>query len=44
MTVKLLLLEACEETGLSDLPPGTQVWSRDHTYRFDGRTVEVHED
>ena len=36
--------EAYEETGLASLPPGTPVWTRDHTYRFDGRTVEVHED
>ena len=36
--------EAYEETGLTALPPGVPVWSRDHTYRFDGRTVEVHED
>ena len=28
----------------SALPPGTPVWTRDHTYRFDGRSVEVHED
>lgn len=36
--------EAYEETGLSALPEGVPVWSRDHTYRFDGRTTEVHED
>ena len=36
--------EAHEETGLADLPPGTPVWTRDHTYEFDGRTMEVHED
>lgn len=23
---------------------GTLVWTRDHTYRYDGRTVDVHED
>lgn len=36
--------EAYEETGLAVLPPGDHVWTREHTYRFDGRTVEVHED
>jgi 8-oxo-dGTP pyrophosphatase MutT (NUDIX family) len=36
--------EAAEETGLSHLPVGSLVWTRDHTYRFDGREVEVHED
>lgn len=36
--------EAYEETGLEVLPAGTHVWFRDHTYRFDGRVVEVHED
>lgn len=36
--------EAHEETGLSSLPVGSPVWTRDHTYQYDGRTVEVHED
>ncbi|CUR57029.1 conserved hypothetical protein [metagenome] len=36
--------EAHEETGLSTVPVGSPVWTRDHTYRYDGRTVEVHED
>ena len=36
--------EAYEETGLAGLPHGVHVWTREHTYRFDGRTVEVHED
>jgi 8-oxo-dGTP pyrophosphatase MutT (NUDIX family) len=36
--------EAHEETGLADLPVGTPVWTRDHTYHYGGRTVEVHED
>jgi len=36
--------EAYEETGLALLPAGTHVWTREHTYRFDGRTFEVHED
>ncbi|KRE92618.1 hypothetical protein ASG76_16785 [Nocardioides sp. Soil774] len=36
--------EAHEEVGLRSLPPGVPVWTREHTYRFDGRTVEVHED
>jgi 8-oxo-dGTP pyrophosphatase MutT (NUDIX family) len=36
--------EAYEETGLAALPDGVHVWTREHTYRFDGRTVEVHED
>ena len=36
--------EAHEETGLTDLPLGTPVWTRDHTYEFDGRTMQVHED
>ena len=25
-------------------PSGAPVWTRDHTYEFDGRTKEVHED
>ncbi|MET9318050.1 NUDIX domain-containing protein [Kribbella sp. NPDC003505] len=36
--------EAYEETGLRDLPPGTHVWTRDHTYKFNGQTVDVHEE
>lgn len=36
--------EAHEETGLTALPPGAHVWTRDHTYTFDGRAMEVHED
>ncbi|WP_234410943.1 NUDIX hydrolase [Nocardioides terrigena] len=36
--------EAYEEAGLAQLPMGTLVWTRDHTYRYDGRTVDVHED
>lgn len=36
--------EAYEEAGLWKLPLGSPVWTRDHTYRYDGRTVEVHED
>ncbi|WP_350281334.1 NUDIX domain-containing protein [Kribbella sp. HUAS MG21] len=36
--------EAYEETGLVELPGGTPVWSRDHTYEFDGRTLDVHEE
>lgn len=36
--------EAAEETGLEELPVGAPVWTRDHTYRFDGREVEVHEE
>lgn len=36
--------EADEETGLGSLPQGTPVWTRQHTYEFDGRSVEVHED
>jgi 8-oxo-dGTP pyrophosphatase MutT (NUDIX family) len=36
--------EAREEVGLLWLPPGTPVWTRDHTYSFDGRSIEVHED
>ena len=36
--------EALEETGLMHLPVGTPVWTRDHTYHYDGRTVAVHED
>jgi 8-oxo-dGTP pyrophosphatase MutT (NUDIX family) len=36
--------EAHEETGLATLPIGSPVWTRDHTYEYDGRTVEVHED
>jgi 8-oxo-dGTP pyrophosphatase MutT (NUDIX family) len=36
--------EAAEETGLHLLPVGAPVWTRDHTYRYDGREVQVHED
>ena len=36
--------EAAEETGLERLPLGERVWTRDHTYGYDGREVEVHED
>ena len=36
--------EAHEETGLSSLSVGSPVWTRDHTYQYDGRSVEVHED
>lgn len=36
--------EAYEETGLLALPPGRPVWHRDHTYEFDGRRLDVHEE
>lgn len=36
--------EAAEETGLAELPVGTPVWTRDHTYAYAGRQVAVHED
>jgi ADP-ribose pyrophosphatase YjhB (NUDIX family) len=36
--------EAREETGLKALPEGSPVWTRDHTYRFNGRVMEVHEE
>ncbi|WP_083792975.1 NUDIX domain-containing protein [Kribbella flavida] len=36
--------EAYEETGLAELAVGSPVWWRDHTYEFDGRAVEVHEE
>ena len=36
--------EALEETGLAEPFDGAHVWTRDHTYRYDGRTVAVHED
>lgn len=36
--------EAYEETGLRDLPTGIHVWTRDHTYEFNGETVDVHEE
>ena len=36
--------EAHEETGLAEPFDGAHVWTRDHTYRYDGRTVDVHED
>ncbi|UUZ58398.1 NUDIX hydrolase [Nocardioides sp. B-3] len=36
--------EAREETGLEGLPMGTSVWTRDDTYRFDGREWQVHEE
>ncbi|MEO7844403.1 MAG: NUDIX domain-containing protein [Nocardioides sp.] len=36
--------EAYEETGLTGLPAGDHVWRRDHTYEFNGRVFEVHEE
>jgi len=36
--------EAYEETGLTSLPIGWHVWRRDHTYQYDGRIVQVHEE
>lgn len=36
--------EAHEETGLGEPFDGAHVWTRDHTYHYDGRSVEVHED
>ena len=36
--------EAYEETGLSTLPVGYPVWTREHWYEYDGRSVEVYED
>jgi 8-oxo-dGTP pyrophosphatase MutT (NUDIX family) len=36
--------EAAEETGLLALSVGAPVWIRDHTYRYDGREVAVHEE
>ena len=36
--------EAREETGLTSLPVGAPVWTREHQYEYDGRTVDVHED
>jgi 8-oxo-dGTP pyrophosphatase MutT (NUDIX family) len=36
--------EAHEETGIVDLPDGTPVWVRDHTYELDDRRMRVHED
>ncbi|HXH80423.1 NUDIX domain-containing protein [Nocardioides sp.] len=36
--------EAAEETGLVGLAPGAPVWTRDHTYRYDGREVDVSEE
>jgi len=36
--------EAYEETGLANLPAGQPVWRRDHTYEYDGRTIDVHEE
>ncbi len=36
--------EASEETGLVGLSPGVPVWTRDHTYAYDGREVEVSEE
>lgn len=36
--------ETYEETGLRTLPIGRQVWRRDHTYQFDGRVLQVHEE
>ncbi|TCC41930.1 NUDIX hydrolase [Kribbella speibonae] len=36
--------ETYEETGLRDLPTGIHVWTRDHTYEFNGQTIDVHEE
>jgi 8-oxo-dGTP pyrophosphatase MutT (NUDIX family) len=36
--------EAYEETGLRDLPTGTRVWRRDHTYEYDDHRYDVHEE
>ena len=36
--------EAHEETGLRNLPEGTHVWWRDHTYEYDDQKYDVHED
>ncbi|MFD7155702.1 NUDIX hydrolase [Kribbella sp. NPDC059898] len=36
--------EAYEETGLRDLPVGTQVWWRDHTYEYEDQRYDVHEE
>ncbi|WP_394275001.1 NUDIX domain-containing protein [Luteococcus sp.] len=36
--------EAWEETGLTQLPDSTHVWSGDAVYEYAGKTVEVHED
>ena len=36
--------DAAEETGLTDLSAGAQVWTRDHTYTYGSRRVEVHEE
>lgn len=36
--------EAAEETGLEDLPVGEPVWTRNHTFRYDGCEEEVYED
>ncbi|GAA3136437.1 8-oxo-dGTP pyrophosphatase MutT (NUDIX family) [Kribbella aluminosa] len=36
--------EAYEETGLRDLPAGTRVWWRDHTYEHDDQRYDVHEE
>lgn len=36
--------ETYEETGLRDLPTGTRVWWRDHTYEYDDQRYDVHED
>lgn len=36
--------EAYEETGLRDLPTGTRVWWRDHTYEYADQRYDVHED
>ena len=36
--------EASEETGLTELPAGDPVWTRDHTYTYIGRDIQVHED
>lgn len=36
--------EAYEETGLTSLTSGQQVWRREHTYRYNGRVQDVLEE
>ena len=36
--------ETYEETGLRNLPTGIHVWTRGHTYEFNGQSIDVHEE
>ena len=41
--VACLRREICEETGLAEFEMGPEVWRRDHTFLWDGRTIRQRE-